>query len=509
MRKILSLLLALTMVLGCMLTAFAGDEDSLISPADKKPEPAALLSGVCCDEANDCFYFTDTNAKLIRKLDSAGKLSIFCGKSSVAGLDGVPLPDYNDGLYENATFAEPWAITPYIDGFAISDAANNKLRYMADGKVKTINVAETFSHPTGLATDDKGNIYVSDTGNNRIVEIAPTGRIMTRITGLYEPTGLWWTDGTLYIAETGKNRIMTWKDGRLGTLAGKAIADGDEFAGGYVNGKIENAQFSRPEGVCVADGIVYIADTGNSALRTIEEGRVKTFMESTGFSVDMIHLRGVLAKGEFLYVTDNFSGKCYIVSRAVTPFTDVEEGDWFAAAVDKAREYSIISGYTDGSFKPEKAVTRAEFAKMLSNTVRQLDGQMVFYGSKEFADVTDSDWFANVFRWAGDNGYINGVAKDGAFYGMPRSNITREQLVAIIYRVAEAQNLSFKADETLKTSNYTDADKISAYAAISMEWGIQTGLITGFTDSTLRPSGTVTRAQAATILTRFLEAAGY
>ena len=502
MRKLISLLLAAVMIFSCTGLAFAGD--------DLAKEPAAVLSGICFDKESGNFFFTDTNAKLIRVLDETGELSIYCGRSSVAGVDGIPLPDYNDAEYAKATFAEPWAIVPFIDGFAISDPGNSILRYMADGKVQTVNISAKFTRPTGLAADDAGNLYVADTETGVITLVTPSGKTEKVLSGLCEPTGLFYQKGTLYIAETGKNRIMTYKNGSLETLAGKAIADGDEYQPGFVNGQTADAQFARPEGICVADdGVVYIADTGNSAIRVIENGRVTTFMKGGASSTDLVAPRSVLTVDGLLYITDNFSGICTVIERAVDAFTDVEENQWFASAVSKARSYGLISGFPDGTFAPEGKVTRAQFATMLANTMLQLDGTMVIGGEKEFADVQDSDWFAGAVRWAGDKGFIAGSITEGISYAMPNNDLTREQLVTILHNVAEGEKLTISAAKDVPMDNYPDADKTSAYAKIPMQWALNAGLLSGYDDGTLQPGSTVTRAQAAKILTNFLEAIGF
>ena len=503
MRKLISLLLALVMILSCTGFAFADEENTEL-------KPAAMLSGMYYDAETGSIFFTDTNAKLIRVLDETGGLSIYCGKSSVTGLDGIPLPAYNDGTFEEASFAEPWAITPFLDGYAVSDAGNGKLRYVADGKVQTINISSSLVYPTGLAADEKGNLYVADTGADKILVINTKGRVIKTITGLYEPTGLFYKDGTLYIAETGKNRIMIYKDGALSLLTGKAIEDGDEYLGGFTNGKLADAQFSHPEGICAAeDGIIYVADTGNSAIRVIEEGRVTTFMQGSGSSTQLVAPRSIITLDEFLYVTDNFTGACTVTSRAINAFTDVEDSQWYAAAVGKAKAYNLISGNPDGTFAPDKNVTRAQFATMLANTMLQLDGQMVIGGEKDFADVKDSDWFASFVRWAGDKGFMAGSVNGDKTYAMPNGNLTREQLVTMLYNVAEGQKLTVSATKEAAMDNYPDAGTISAYALIPMEWALNAGLLSGYSDGTLQPGTTVTRAQAASILTNFLEAVGF
>ena len=530
MRKLISLLLALTMVLGCAAVVFADEptpilvepapeEDTLISPAPEEviapaPQPAgpaAIYSGLYIDAEKGIFYLTDLNAKVIKTMEGpTAAAKTFAGKSSVEGLDGIPLPAYNDGAADVATFASPWAITPYLQGLAISDPGNAKLRYVAGGRVQTINISVNLKYPTGLATDKEGNLYVADTGADKVLIVSTKGKVIKTITGLYEPTGLYWADGVLYIAETGKNRIMTYDASGLKVLAGQVIEDGDEFLGGFTNGDVKNAQFARPEGVLATKDGVYVADSGNAAIRLIKDGRVSTFALGTGDANSIQSPRALAAYKETLYVTDSFNGLLLSFPfNAAKTFTDVADSDWFAAAVASAAGNGLISGYPDGSFKPQADVTRAQFATMLANMMLQMDGQMVIGGDKDFVDVADTDWFASYVRWAGDQGFIAGSVKDDKAYAMPNAALSREQLVTILYNVAEGQKLAVTATKDVAVDNYPDASEMASYAAIPMQRALNAGLLSGFADGTLRPAATVTRAQAASILSSFLTSIGF
>ena len=102
--------------------------------------------------------------------------------------------------------------------------------------------------------------------------------------------------------------------------------------------------------------------------------------------------------------------------------------------------------------------------------------------------------------WAAANGIVNGTT-DTTF--APGEDITREQLVTVLYRYAEAKGYDVSARVDL--SAYPDANQIQSYAAESVAWAVAEGLIQGFEDNTLRPAGNATRAQIATILMRFCE----
>ncbi|NLB29486.1 MAG: S-layer homology domain-containing protein, partial [Clostridiales bacterium] len=80
---------------------------------------------------------------------------------------------------------------------------------------------------------------------------------------------------------------------------------------------------------------------------------------------------------------------------------------------------------------------------------------------------------------------------------------TREELAVILYRYSLYKEYDVSAQADL--ADYTDADAIGEFAAAAMKWANAEGIITGRTDTTLVPQGTATRAEAATMLMRFLE----
>jgi len=165
-----------------------------------------------------------------------------------------------------------------------------------------------FNHPTGLAADGEGNLYVSDTFSGTVRKITPKGGVSTVVKDLSEPTGLCWKDGALYIAETGANRIVKLQDGKVVIVAGSGEAT-------LTDGKTEQAAFSGPQGVAIGDdGNIYVADTGNGAIRKIKDGQVTTLaardMAQANFGLTAPV--GLLVQGDRLYICDSFARKVFV-----------------------------------------------------------------------------------------------------------------------------------------------------------------------------------------------------
>ena len=152
-----------------------------------------------------------------------------------------------------------------------------------------------LADPFGVAVAEDGTVYVADAGNNnRIRKIAPDGNITTLAGGsegfadgagaqasFNTPSGLAIDgDGNLYVADTGNNRIRkVTPEGVVSTIAGDGTA-------GYVDGAAAQARFDGPIGVAVDEaGNVYVADTYNDRVRKISvDGQVTTFPSNETFS---------------------------------------------------------------------------------------------------------------------------------------------------------------------------------------------------------------------------------
>ncbi|MBQ7102876.1 MAG: hypothetical protein IJN89_02325, partial [Anaerotignum sp.] len=282
MKKFLALSMSLMMVFGTCQTAFGGTVTTL-------SEPVGIFN------AKGVLLVTDKSDNVIYQIEN-GKASVYSGRSAVEDIYGDSLSYYYDGSTENAYYGDPYDITPYLKGFAVTDTEYNVVRYISEHKVYTVvgsgkaghkdgwSVEAQFSGPTGITTDDDGNLYVSDTQNNMIRKIDTEGNVTTvagsgvagykdgaaDAAAFDQPTGIDWDNGALYVADTGNQRIRKIADGKVSTFAGTAgyyLESDGIFEGGYQDGPAGQAQFAEPMGILAQNGVVYVADSGNSAVR--------------------------------------------------------------------------------------------------------------------------------------------------------------------------------------------------------------------------------------------------
>ena len=278
-------------------------------------------SGIALDK-NGTLLVTDVFSKQLWRVENRTGTA-YAGGATVPDLYGQPLGGYNDASLGSSTFKEPWAIAPFLDGWAVSDTANNAVRLVRTSGIQTLNAATkekltvtnlgvAFNRPTGLAADGDGNLYVSDTGSGTVRRVSPQGGVTTVAKNLSDPMGLCWKNGALYIAETGRNRIVKLEKGTVSVVAGSGTAD-------LTDGAAKTAAFSAPQGVTAGDdGSVYVADTGNSAIRKIKGGSVTTLVvqDPQQLSGGMISPTGLLLQGNSLYICDPFTRKIAILTVA-------------------------------------------------------------------------------------------------------------------------------------------------------------------------------------------------
>ena len=109
-------------------------------------------------------------------------------------------------------------------------------------------------------------------------------------------------------------------------------------------------------------------------------------------------------------------------------FNDVPKGYWAANYIGYMQQFGIITGYSDGSFRPDAPVTRAEFAAIASRFEKLTEG------SKSFTDVPDTYWAARYINFAATRGWVTGYS-DGTF--KPENTITRAEVAAVTCRLLE------------------------------------------------------------------------
>ncbi|MCD8357271.1 MAG: S-layer homology domain-containing protein [Clostridia bacterium] len=176
-------------------------------------------------------------------------------------------------------------------------------------------------------------------------------------------------------------------------------------------------------------------------------------------------------------------------------FRDVKTGSWYCDFVQAAYDMDLMSGSSDTTFSPNGELSRAMLVQILYNA----EGKPQVTGKSSFSDVKAGTWYYNAVVWAEQNNVSAGVG--GGKFGT-NEVVSRDQLATMLHNYAGKP----EADAAV-LAKYPDANKVSGWAVNGMSWAVSNEIITGSKQADgsihLDPKSNATRAQAATILSKY------
>lgn len=277
----------------------AGSDDGVLTAASFRNPSDGVF------DANGNFYICDAENHVIRKIDTGG---------NVTTIAGISVPGFADGVGTLAAFDTPtgFAIDASAGIVYIADTNNHAIRAMnvstlavttyaggaptvpESGSTDGTGTASRFFSPTALAFDSvTSNIFVADTGNHTVRKIAP-GAVVTTVAGLAgsqgstdatgssarfrSPAGMSASNSMLYVSDTGNHTIR-----RVTSNAVVTTYAGFPGSVGFSNATGSLARFNTPSRSFLdASGNLYVAETGNNAIRKVFTGGVVTTYAGSG-----------------------------------------------------------------------------------------------------------------------------------------------------------------------------------------------------------------------------------
>lgn len=179
-------------------------------------------------------------------------------------------------------------------------------------------------------------------------------------------------------------------------------------------------------------------------------------------------------------------------------FNDINDESWSKNAVVELYNRGIVSGYEDGSFKPENNVTRAEFLKFIITAIEADISENEI--SLPFSDTYDSEWYAPYVSAALKLEMVNGY-DDETF--RPDSYISREEAAAIVCRGIDAMGISLDLYRLKIT--FEDENLISDYAVDFVYKLYSSGVINGDENQCFRPKDDMSRAETAQLIWNLID----
>ncbi len=173
------------------------------------------------------------------------------------------------------------------------------------------------------------------------------------------------------------------------------------------------------------------------------------------------------------------------------PFTDISESDWYYEYVLATVGIGLVNGYSDGSFRPDNTLTRAEAVTLLY----RLSGSPEVEGSASFTDIPDA-WYQDAIAWGVEAGVVKGITETTF---APSEPVTREQFVTMLWR------LNGEPEAIDELTGFEDVASVSAYAKTAFAWAVENGIVNGTTFSGksgtyLVPQNYIKRCEVAKIL---------
>lgn len=166
---------------------------------------------------------------------------------------------------------------------------------------------------------------------------------------------------------------------------------------------------------------------------------------------------------------------------------------WAKAEIEAAMLSGVSKGYPDGSFKPDKSITRAEFFSLVNNSFG-----FTTISTASYSDVSNDAWYAPVIAKAQAAGYISGYP-DGSIH--PNGNITREEAATIVSRI---KLLTAKSDSL----TFSDASSIASWSKLAIIAVFEAKIMSGYPDGSFKPQAQLKRAEALVTVNNTFKFAG-
>ncbi|MGE4353319.1 MAG: S-layer homology domain-containing protein [Oscillospiraceae bacterium] len=207
-----------------------------------------------------------------------------------------------------------------------------------------------------------------------------------------------------------------------------------------------------------------------------------------------------LVDGVYYAVISSLTNSVYTLIYNPVEFADVD-GHWAQDAVIDMASRKVITGYEDGTFSPDSGITRAEFAALVVRALGLAEGM----GEVSYGDIADTDWCCGYTQTASAYGLVTGYddgtfrPNDKITREQAMTVIARAMAITKL-----SAGLSDSGAAALP-AGYTDISSVSSYARAGAAACLETGIIFGKGKATLAPKDNITRAESAVILQRLLQ----
>lgn len=331
-----------------------------------------------------------------------------------------------------------------------------------DGKISVLlpdgNKLDTANQTTVTVTDKDNkaavniSVTVTDKDNKTATKSTDTnGKITVPVKstgggggGSSRPSGGGSGGGGGYISTNTVNVKITDKDGKAVTGFSKTTDSKGVVTITLPNGKTVDGDnyytvtLTDRNGKAKADTAIVLKDKkNNSANGTTDKNGMLTLPANehkayiVGYTDGTFQPDGDMTRAEAAAIFARLISekKAENISGTKNNFTDVKSNEWYAEYISYLEKYGIIKGYSDNTFRPDEAVTRAEFVSMTVRYYGLFDKVSYPANTTKYSDINGKHWAVKDISFAKNIGWLNGYA-DGTF--RPDNNITRAEVVTVV-----------------------------------------------------------------------------
>jgi hypothetical protein len=206
----------------------------------------------------------------------------------------------------------------------------------------------------------------------------------------------------------------------------------------------------------------------------------------------LTYLGGVLSGG---YMKAEIQqGGTYALLEYAVNFTDVLPSHWASNAIQQLAANHLILDVSANEYQPNRMITRAEFVKLVSSTLKLKDK-----GELAFTDVAANAWYQEDLAKMVKAGLINGRTKD---HFEPNAMITRQEIVLILMRPYNMENGTLPSAASI---SFSDDSDIAEWALESVKQATASGLVQGRSEGHFAPNDPATRAETAQFILNYLK----
>ncbi len=400
-----------------------------------------------------------------------------------------------DGTVHNVVYYEdPMSIAPgTITDDAIIYLNAGTYNILAGGAVngKTVS-GDTYVTLDGGTVDTVVGANVDGTMNGNATLIIGNGNINKLVAGSAAGT----VNGNVSVTIGGGEIAEAVIGAEAGaTINGNVVValNGGNFGGtiGAGTGKVTGKKIV----IAGVDATLNLANDAADVVIKMEGGFCEPQFEGSS-------LKGYLLTDEYgiPVLTANINGKDVTSENGIYQLSDGTNTVKVATLIDVKvnKNATYVAGYEDGTFKPQNNITRAEAMTLLTRVVtddKNVNGKI----SANYKDVEAGTWYEAYIGFFQKLGYLDTIAGDHGAKMMPTQNITRGEFTELIYKISALGD----SPSSMKLISFSDVTDKYPYA-VAISYAVGSEVVNGYEDGTFKPDNNITRAEAVTMVNRFL-----